>query len=254
MDNSISNEKVTVLCAKESFLAGSIRNKLEAEGVNTVFAHTDIKEMKNALDGVTVIIFFMSDETDQSPEALVYLKDIVEESACGLILIGDDQEYESVRKIVAEGLVTRWFKRPLDIEGLIKQVHTYLEENTGEKKKKTILIVDDDFTYMQTVFEWLKDDYRVGMASNGVQAISYLAKTRADLILLDYEMPIANGPQVLSMLKSDSGTGDIPVMFLTGHGDRNSVLSVVGLSPVDYLLKTIDKKTLLAKLKAFFKR
>ena len=92
----------------------------------------------------------------------------------------------------------------------------------------------------------------MGMASNGVQAIGYLAKNKADLVLLDYEMPIANGPQVLSMLKNDAETGQIPVMFLTGHGDRESVLSVVGLSPVDYLLKTIDKDTLLKKLSDFF--
>ena len=71
-------------------------------------------------------------------------------------------------------------------------------------------------------------------------------------MLLDYEMPIANGPQVLSMLKNDAQTEEIPVMFLTGHGDRESVLSVVGLSPVDYLLKTIDKPTLLQKLDDFF--
>ena len=42
-------------------------------------------------------------------------------------------------------------------------------------------------------------------------------------------------------------------MFLTGHGDRDSVLSVVGLSPVDYLLKTIDKEALLDKLEDFFR-
>ncbi len=41
-------------------------------------------------------------------------------------------------------------------------------------------------------------------------------------------------------------------MFLTGHGDKESVLSVVGLSLVDYLLKTIDKNSLLEKLKHFF--
>ena len=107
---------------------------------------------------------------------------------------------------------------------------------------------------MRTVYVWLKGEYHVGMASNGVQAISYLAKNKADLILLDYEMPIANGPQVLSMLKNDSETGQIPVMFLTGHGDKESVMSVIGLNPVDYLLKTIDKETLLAKLDAFFKK
>ena len=106
---------------------------------------------------------------------------------------------------------------------------------------------------MRTVYEWLKNDYHVGMAASGVQAISYLARNKADLILLDYEMPVANGPQVLEMLKSDTETGNIPVMFLTGHGDVNSVLSVVGLKPADYLLKTIDKITLLNKLKDFFK-
>ena len=73
-------------------------------------------------------------------------------------------------------------------------------------------------------------------------------------MLLDYEMPIANGPQVLEMLRADTETGQIPVMFLTGHGDKDSVLSVVGLSPADYLLKTIDKPSLLAKLDEFFKK
>ena len=56
------------------------------------------------------------------------------------------------------------------------------------------------------------------------------------------------------MLRSDTETDRIPVMFLTGHGDRESVLSVVGLSPVDYLLKTIDKDTLLQKLADFFRK
>ena len=105
---------------------------------------------------------------------------------------------------------------------------------------------------MRTIYEWLKGRYHVGMASSGLQAISYLTKNKADLVLLDYEMPIANGPQVLSMLKSDSQTDSIPVMFLTAHGDRESVLSVVGLCPVDYLLKTIKKEELLNKLDTFF--
>ena len=65
---------------------------------------------------------------------------------------------------------------------------------------------------------------------------------------------MANGPQVLQMLKNESETGQIPVMFLTGHGDKKSVMSVIDLKPADYLLKTIDKKTLLMKLDAFFEK
>jgi response regulator RpfG family c-di-GMP phosphodiesterase len=195
----------------------------------------------------------LSDELDDCSDALVYLNDNIMERDLGLIVIGDKLQYERVTDIIHEQGITEFVERPLDIEKLIKSVAQYMEENTGEKRKKTVLIVDDDITYMRTIYEWLKGSYHVGMASSGLQAISYLTKNKADLVLLDYEMPIADGPQVLSMLKSDSETDQIPVMFLTGKSDAQSVLAVVNLKPVDYLLKTIDKPGLLGKLDAFFK-
>ena len=252
MENNEGAGRIAIISMTDSFLAKSLITKLEGAGISSVFAHAEIKEMENCTEGTELLIFFMSEDMDSVPETLVYLKDLVLDRELGLILIGENSEYELLKKTIPEQSVTAWFKRPLDIDALIKKVCAYLDENTGEKRKKTVLIVDDDITYMRTVYEWLKGSYHVGMASNGVQAISYLAKNKADLILLDYEMPVANGPQVLSMLKDDSETGQIPVMFLTGHGDRESVLSVVGLSPVDYLLKTIDRENLLKKLDDFF--
>ena len=252
MADTNENGRVVIVSATDSFLAKSIITKLEGAGVASAFTHAKIREIENLKDSAELFILFMTEELEETPDTHVYLKDSVIEKETGLILIGDEEQYSSVRQIIPEQLITQWLKRPVDIDSLVKSVCGYLDENTGEKRKKTVLIVDDDITYMRTVFEWLKGSYHVGMASNGVQAISYLAKNRADLILLDYEMPIANGPQVLSMLKNDSQTEEIPVMFLTGHGEKESVLSVVGLSPVDYLLKTIDKDTLLKKLSDFF--
>ena len=252
MDNQNNEGKVVIVSFSESFLAKSLITKLAEPGIQAVFVHADIKEIEKYSEEMELVVLFMSEELETVPETLVYLKDIVQDKEFGLILIGEDSQYASIKRTIPETAVTDMFKRPLDIDKVVKRISVYFDENTGDKRKKTVLIVDDDITYMRTVYEWLKDTYHVGMASNGVQAISYLAKNRADLILLDYEMPIANGPQVLSMLKNDSDTGQIPVMFLTGHGDRESVLSVVGLSPVDYLLKTIDKNSLLEKLKHFF--
>ena len=115
-------------------------------------------------------------------------------------------------------------------------------------------IVDDDITYMRLIYDWLSPYYHVGMVVSGIQAIKYLAKNKVDLVLLDYEMPVANGPQVLEMLRSESESGSIPVMFLAGKSDRDSVMSVLDLKPVDYLLKTIDKESLKTKLEEFFRR
>ena len=254
MNNLTGAGKVVIISATDSFLAQSLMNKLESARIKPVFSHADIKEIGTYSGTMELLILFMSEELLDMPETLVYLKDVILEKELGLILIGDSEQYDVVRRTIPEQEITEFFERPLDIERLTKAVGVYLDENTGEMRKKSILIVDDDITYMRTVYEWLKESYHVGMASNGVQAISYLAKTHADLILLDYEMPIANGPQVLSMLKGDSDTEHIPVMFLTAHGDRESVLSVVGLSPVDYLLKTIDKQTMIQKLEDFFSK
>ena len=252
MENNTDAGKVVIVSVSDSFLAKSLITKLDGAGISSVFSHADIKELDKYAEDMELVILFMSEELESMPETLVYLKDTIHDKDRGLILIGDKPQYDMVCRTIPEHAITQWFDRPLDIDKLIRKVSSYLEENTGEKRKKTVLIVDDDITYMRTVYEWLKGTYHVGMANNGVQAISYLAKNKADLVLLDYEMPIANGPQVLSMLKSDAETGNIPVMFLTGHGDKDSVLSVVGLCPVDYLLKTIDKETLLTKLKNFF--
>lgn len=244
--------EVLIVSQTESFLAKSLVSKLEAEGLSAEMTHGEIKSIDERRERIELIVLFMSEGMEEMADTLVYLKDLAGDKDLKMVLIGENEQYELVRKTVPETLILEWFKRPLAMDDLIRCIQKYMEENTGEKRKKTILIVDDDITYMRTVYEWLKEKYHVGMAGNGVQAIAYLAKNKADLVLLDYEMPVADGPQVLKMLKNDSDTGQIPVMFLTGHGDRQSVLSVVDLSPVDYLLKTIDKATLLKKVDDFF--
>ena len=243
-----------IVSATESFLAKGLLNKLNENRIYSLLREAKIKELEPLREDAVLFILFITPEMEEITDALVYLKDMAGDLDRRIILIGEKEAYEEAVKIIPDQLILEWFDRPLDMEKLIKCVEKYLSENTGENAKKKILIVDDDITYMRMVYEWLRDKYHVGMAASGVQAISYLAKNKADLVLLDYEMPIANGPQVLEMLKNDSETDSVPVMFLTGHADKESVMSVVNLKPADYLLKTIEKDALLAKLDAFFKQ
>ncbi len=117
---------------------------------------------------------------------------------------------------------------------------------------KSILIVDDDPNYLKLIREWLKDKYKIYMANSGLQAIKLLGINNVDLILLDYEMPITSGPQVLEMLRTDRELSKIPIIFLTGKSDKDSVMAVLALRPDGYILKTIEKDELLLKLDNFF--
>ena len=84
------------------------------------------------------------------------------------------------------------------------------------------------------------------------EGVKIARENKVDLILLDHEMPVTSGPQVLEMLRSEEETKHIPVMFLTGKGDKESVMAVVELRPEGYFLKNIKKEELLEKLKEFF--
>ena len=120
-------------------------------------------------------------------------------------------------------------------------------------RKKSILIIDDDPAYMKMVHEWLKDDFKVTMTISGGQALDWLKTNKADLILLDYELPVMPGPQILEKLRSGADTKETPVMILTGRNDRESIMRILSLSPADYLLKNIGKDELRNKVQGFLK-
>ena len=75
----------------------------------------------------------------------------------------------------------------------------FTEEDKGMKKR--ILVVDDSGAMLRSVKGWLEDKYQVVLANSGTMAIKYLAIRKPDLILLDYEMPICDGKQVLEMIR-----------------------------------------------------
>lgn len=255
MDTVSPNKNEIVIVSKvEGFLVKGIEDKFKENGLPNKFVALTVKDLSEVSDYAKLYVLNLNDVTDEDREAVVYLKDSASEMNRQIVLIGEPLEIEWAIKIIPPIEILDSFERPFDMEKLIKSVSTYIDNAESESYKKTILIVDDDITYMRTVYGWLKEKYNVGMASSGMQAISWLAKNKADLILLDYKMPVADGPQILSMLKSDNNTQDVPVMFLTGQDDRESVMSVMDLKPVDYLLKSIDKEHLNKKIEEYFMR
>ena len=120
--------------------------------------------------------------------------------------------------------------------------------------KKKILVVDDSGAMLRNVKSWLEDRYQVILANSGAMAIKYLATNHPDLILLDYEMPVCDGKQVLEMIRSEMEFSDVPVFFLTGKNDKESVLSVSSLKPQGYLLKTMEPEKIVAIIDDYFEK
>ena len=131
------------------------------------------------------------------------------------------------------------------------EIDNYMK-TSGKHTKKKILVVDDSGAMLRNVKGWLEDKYQVILANSGAMAIKYLSTNRPDLVLLDYEMPIVDGKQVLGMIRSEMEFSDIPVIFLTSKGDRESVLQVMALKPDGYLLKTMPPADIINAVDEFF--
>ena len=245
--------RMKILGPKESFIIRVLMKKVTDAGCECGYLPLTVDDINESLKGEEPLIaLYIDEEIKPNPEVMHFLIDRMEEKDMQAILIGESDDLKEYTAKFPMGLVYMGFERPVDNEGFVKSVKDYFKKLALGEFKKRILIVDDDPQYLSMVREWLKDDYNVTMANSGLQAIRWLGRNKVDLILLDHEMPVTSGPQVLEMLRSEEDTRGIPVMFLTGKGDKESVMAVVALRPEGYFLKNIKKEELLEKLAEFF--
>ena len=248
----MDNTRIIVTGERESFIVRVLVKKATDTGAACEFVKCTIDDINAKLEGTVLIVLYMEDDRPPKDSVLHFIKDRMEEDGIKLIAIGQSPDIKHIRNSLPAELIYSTFTRPVDNEAFANTVTEYFEKIRSGEFKKSILIVDDDAQYLSLVREWLKGTYKVSMANSGLQAIKWLGKNKVDLILLDHEMPVTSGPQVLEMLRSDPETSSIPVMFLTGKGDKDSVMSVVSLRPEGYFLKNIQKDELLEKLAEYF--
>lgn len=138
-------------------------------------------------------------------------------------------------------------------DNVMSSINKYLKDNKENGKKK-ILVVDDSSVMRQMMKGLLEKDYEVTLVNSGLAAIRSMILDRPDLVLLDYEMPVCDGAQVLEMIRSEEGLSDIPVIFLTGTVDKERVQKIVPLKPAGYLLKTMQPEEIRKNVGEFFKK
>ena len=199
-----------------------------------------------------IFILYLQGEDNLMIDVLGYIRDLVEDRGIRFFVIGTQEELDEVIGKKAD-YVAQMYTRPVDLQALIKTIQKEGEAVDKLKEFKSILIVDDDATALRSMKSLLSTRYKILVANSGMNAITILAKNKVDLILLDFEMPIVNGPKVLEMIRSDPNTANIPVMFLTAKGDKRSIMEVLRFKPEKYLLKTMLPKDILDSIDEFFK-
>ncbi len=115
-----------------------------------------------------------------------------------------------------------------------------------------ILVVDDN-QYMRKVVRNLLVNVgikKIFEAGDGIAGLEAIRTVQPDLVILDWEMPLLNGPELVRIVRSPGvfPMPDLPIIMLSAHGERWRVVEAVRLGVNEYMVKPVSAKGLLDRI------
>ena len=242
---------ILIVSEKNSLFVRSAMEQFTELEYHVVVESLDVQKISKLKDSFEALILYMESDGEDKTQDIVYLRDKAVEEDIPIFYMGD--EAESLKRLIPDHVLQHVFQRPIDIKQVVQKIDEYIK-SYGRHVKKKILVVDDSGAMLRNIKGWLENDYQVILANSGAMAIKYHATNRPDLVLLDYEMPVVDGSQVLEMIRTETEFSDVPVIFLTSKNDKESILKVMTLKPEGYLLKTMEPDRIVQEIHNFFEK
>jgi two-component system, OmpR family, phosphate regulon response regulator PhoB len=128
-------------------------------------------------------------------------------------------------------------------------------EEVSAPPGSTVLVVDDDPCMRSIVCAMLHSarikTLQVGSAE---EALDWLSKNKADLVLLDWGLPGMNGLELCQRLRKDDQHRTLPILFLTGHSSSSDLMQAFAAGADDFLSKPFRAPELRARVLGLLRR
>lgn len=115
--------------------------------------------------------------------------------------------------------------------------------------KPKILVVDDERLNLNLLNQLLKSDYKIIVATSGIQALKAVQINKPDLILLDVMMPDMDGFEVCKQIKANEAFNHIPIIFITALDDAEEEAKCFELGAVDFISKPFHNTVVKARVR-----
>lgn len=248
MDSKMAN--ILLVYENKNFIIAALETQLESQ-MHRVIHTGAFEQAEESFEKFDLLLVYAEDSLGMRKKRLQSLKDKALTDSTPIMILGD---YDYIMDVIPLQFVWKHLQHPINVKTVLEEVEACLNRTSEREVKKQILVVDDSGAALRNIKSWLEDKYHVSLANSAAMAIKYLALNRPDLILLDYEMPICDGKQVLEMIRYEKDFAGIPVMFLTGKNDKDSVMQVTALKPDGYLLKSMEPAQIVQKIDYFFSK
>lgn len=113
---------------------------------------------------------------------------------------------------------------------------------------RTVLIVDDEYTNLHILQEYLRPHCNVIVAQDGEQALSQLKTNDVDLAIVDLMMPGMSGYELCRYIREDHSLADLPILILTARTQTEDLVQGLRAGANDYLSKPFHREELIARV------
>jgi len=166
-----------------------------------------------------------------------------------IFMTGNRTDRKSVLKGMSLGAAD-YITKPVNNEKLIECIESQLDPSQRKANKPIILAVDDNPSILQSLNHILGEKYKVYTLPQPQAIKDVLSRVVPDLFILDCQMPIVHGFELVPLIRSHPEHEDTPIIFLTSEGtiDNVSVATTIGAS--GFIVKPINDEILLDKVAA----
>ncbi len=178
---------------------------------------------------------------------LEQLRNIEECINVPVVLVTGKQDKQSVFNSYIMG-VDGYLVKPVSKDTLINKIDELYTRRDNRSERHTVLLIDDDMSYLKQLNNYLHDDYNVIMINSAKLALDYLLKHTPDVIVLDFQMPLYNGAAIMNMIQKNNPVNPIPVIVLSGALNIESLQECYPYNPAACLAKPISKETLIQNI------
>ncbi|MBV9653279.1 MAG: phosphate regulon transcriptional regulator PhoB [Acetobacteraceae bacterium] len=125
----------------------------------------------------------------------------------------------------------------------------------GNAAKPLVLVVEDEAALATMLrYNLEKQGFRVEEASDGQEALTRIAETRPDLVLLDWMLPAMSGIEVCRQIRRGPATRDLPVIMVTARTEDQDAVRGLNTGADDFVTKPFSIDSLLARMRALLRR
>jgi PleD family two-component response regulator len=160
-----------------------------------------------------------------------------------VVFFTSKKDKESIQKGIKLGAVDYWIKPLFDAE-LTEYVKLHINPDINSALKPIILAIDDSPAILTSINHILNDKYTVYTLPESSRMKDLLNYVTPDLFILDYNMPVLNGLDLIPIIRNNTNHSETPILILTGEGTANNFATAIKLGANGMLTKPVNETLL----------